>query len=399
MKTEDYKISEIIPYANNPRNNEAAVNAVANSIREFGFKSPIVIDKNKVVVCGHTRLLAAKKLGLKEVPCVMADDLTDEQIKAYRLADNKVSELASWDLDLLKIEMDGIEDIDMSLFGFDDVSEDDDEPAEIIEDDVPEAPEIAKTKKGDIYILGEHRLMCGDSTDATDVAKLMDGDVANLLITDPPYNVAYNAENSVRRNTRHDNKKVENDDMDDEAFVDFLTLAFSNALSVMEAGASYYIWYAQTKAYWFMRALVAAGITNRQILIWVKQHFSFGRQDYQWRHEPCFYGWKDGAAHQWYSDRKQSTILEFDKPSASKEHPTMKPVGLFAYEIGNSSKKGDIVLDLFGGSGTTCVACEQLGRKARLMELSPDYCDVIVTRWENLTGKKAELIRKEDEDV
>lgn len=261
---------------------------------------------------------------------------------------------------------------------------------EVIEVDVPDVTET-RCKKGDIWKLGEHRLMCGDSTVLTEVEKLMDGEQADLLLTDPPYNVNYEGKTK-------DKLKIQNDKMGDDTFREFLSNAFKAADSVMKPGASFYIWHADSEGYNFRGACIDAGWTVRQCLIWNKNTIVLGRQDYHWKHEPCLYGWKDGAGHLWASDRKQSTVIDYDKPARSAEHPTMKPVGLFDYCIQNNTKGADIVLDLFGGSGTTMIAAEQDGRKARLMELDPHYCDVILTRWESLTGNKAELICEEEKE-
>ena len=390
MQIEYLKLDELKPYENNPRNNESAVQYVANSIREFGFKVPIVIDKDKVIVAGHTRFKAAKQLGLEEAPCIIADDLSPEQIKAFRLADNKTAEMALWDDDLLKSELEGmLDDFDMSDFGFFDEELDEAQEPEVEDDDYePEPPEEPKSKRGDIYKLGRHRLMCGDSTSMTDVEALVDGRQIDLLITDPPYNVDYTGKTK-------DALKIENDQMEDESFRQFLRDAFLTADTVMKPGATFYIWHADSEGYNFRGACHDIQWKVRQCLIWAKNVMVMGRQDYQWKHEPCLYGWKEGAAHHWYSDRTQTTLLEFDRPTRSKEHPTMKPVPLFDYQIKNSSKKGDAVLDLFGGSGTTVICCEQNGRDAFLMELDPRYVDVVVDRWEKLTGQKAELLNKE----
>lgn len=329
--------------------------------------------------------------------------MTPEQVKAFRLADNKTSELAEWDMDKLDIELDGIDDIDMSEFGFGDGdfgvsldagdSKEDDFDVDAALDDASEP----KSKLGDVYRLGDHYLMRGDSTNPDDVDKLMGGTVADLYLTDPPYNLAVwqNMSPSEAKQLCHrtDGLVVKNDSWDDDdAFVEFLKSAFGNALDVMKPGAAFYIWYADSQGMNFRRACKECGMQVRQGLVWVKNALSFCRQDYQWRHELCLYGWKDGAAHNWYSDRKQTTVLEFDKPRVSIEHPTMKPVELFDYQIRNSSKKGDVVLDLFGGSGTTLIACEQSGRKSYMMELDPHYVDVIINRWETFTGRKAVMV-------
>lgn len=379
-------LKDLKPYENNPRKNDDAVKYVAESIKEFGFKVPIVIDKDNVIVAGHTRYKAAKKLGMTEIPCIIADDLTDEQIKAFRLADNKVAEKAEWDFDLLNTELDDIIDLDMELFGFEDALQDDAEEA--VEDEFEvELPPEPKSKLGDIYQLGNNRLMCGDSTVLEDVEKLMGGEQADMLLTDPPYNVNYEGKTK-------DKLKIKNDKMDNDNFRQFLTDAFSNADMVMKPGAVFYIWHADSEGYNFRGACFDAGWTVRQCLIWNKNSMVMGRQDYQWKHEPCLYGWKEGAGHLWASDRKQTTVINFDKPTRNDMHPTMKPIPLFDYQIKNNTKGGDVVLDLFGGSGTTIMACEQNGRRGYSMEYDPRYVDVIVDRWEKFTGAKAVLLNK-----
>lgn len=387
------KIEEIKEYENNPRNNDIAVEYVARSIKDFGFKIPIIVDKNNVIVAGHTRYKAAKELNLTEVPCIVADDLTDEQIKAFRLVDNKSAELAEWNLELLNIELENIHDIDMNLYNFE-LSELLDN---VIEDDYEiELPEEPKTKHGDIYKLGNHYLMCGDSTKESDVAKLMNNNKVDLFLTDPPYNVALGnhdtPEIARQRHRRTDGLIIMNDKMSDNDFLNFLTKCFSIAKDNMKDGASFYIWHADNESLTFRQALKNSGLELRQTLIWNKNAITLGRQDYQWKHEPCLYGWKDGASHSWFSDRSQPTVLDFKKPSKSEDHPTMKPIELFAYQIKNSSKVNDIILDAFGGSGTSIIACEQLNRICFTMELDPRYCDVIVDRWETFTNQKAELI-------
>ena len=383
-------LDELIPYANNPRDNDDAVDYVAESIKEFGFKVPIIIDKDNVIVAGHTRYKACEKLGINEVPCIIADDLTEEQIKAFRLADNKVAEIATWDFEKLELELSTLE-MDMELFGFE--TYEDDEPQEVAEDDYEvEVPEEPKAKYGDIYQLGKHRLMCGDSTSIDDVEKLMNGVEVDLLITDQPYNVNY--EGGTKNKLT-----IMNDKMDNDNFRQFLSDAFTCADSVMKAGAAFYIWHADSEGYNFRGACFDVGWEVKQCLVWNKNSLVLGRQDYHWKHEPCLYGWKSGASHNWYADRKQTTVLDFDRPSRNAEHPTMKPIPLFDYQIQNSTKKGDNVLDLFGGSGTTLMAAEQNNRTAYLMELDPKYVDVIINRWEQFTGKKAVLLNEHNEDI
>jgi site-specific DNA-methyltransferase (adenine-specific) len=383
-------LHELIPYENNPRDNDDAVDYVAESIKEFGFKVPIIIDKNNVIVAGHTRYKACKKLSINEVPCLVADDLTEEQIKAFRLADNKVAEIATWDFEKLDLELSTLE-LDMELFGFEIIE--DEEPVEATEDDYEvEVPAEPKAKYGDVYQLGKHRLMCGDSTSIDDVEKLMNGAKVDLLITDPPYNVNYEG-------ATKDKLTIMNDKMDNDNFRQFLLDAFTCADNVMKDGAAFYIWHADSEGYNFRGACFDVGWTVRQCLIWNKNSLVLGRQDYHWKHEPCLYGWKDGASHNWYGDRKQTTVLDFDRPSRNAEHPTMKPIPLFDYQIQNNTKKGDIVLDLFGGSGTTLMASEQNERSAYLMELDPKYVDVIINRWEQFTGEKAVLVSEHNEDI
>lgn len=382
------KVDELIPYVNNPRQNDHAVDAVASSIKNFGFKVPIVIDKDNEIVNGHTRLKAAKKLGMQEVPVIVASDLSPQQIKAFRLADNKVGEIAEWDDELLKAELLAIDELDMEEFGFDDLEKLLEEDAEVIEDEFDEElPDEPNSKYGDIYKLGDHRLMCGDSTKQSDVEKLMEGQKVDLLITDPPYNVDYTGKTK-------DSLKIENDKKDDEQFRQFLVNAFKSADEVMKKGAVFYIWHADSEGYNFRGACKDVDWQVRQCLIWHKNSMVMGRQDYHWKHEPCLYGWKPGASHLWASDRTQTTILNFDRPQRNAEHPTMKPVLLFDYQIQNNTKHEDIVLDLFAGSGTTLISCEQNNRISYSMEYDPRYVDVIINRWEEFTGQQAELVKE-----
>ena len=384
------KVKDLIPYARNSRtHSEEQVTQIASSIREFGFTNPVIIDKQNNIIAGHGRLLAAQKLGIKEVPCVVVTGWTEAQKKAYIIADNKLALNAGWDEKMLSLEFDELQDLgfDLSLTGF---SGDEIlalKPLEEVvgltdEDDVPEAPEVPKTVLGDIWLLGDHRLMCGDSTSIDAVDKLMDGKKADMWLTDPPYNVAYEGKTK-------DALKIKNDSMSNDSFRQFLTDSYIAADSVMKAGAVFYIWHADSEGYNFRGAAKDAGWTVRQCLIWKKSVLVMGRQDYHWKHEPCLYGWKDGAGHLWAADRKQTTVLEFDKPSRNGEHPTMKPVELFQYQMLNNTKGQDIVLDSFGGSGTTCIAAEKNGRYAYMMELDEKYCDVIIKRWQDFTGKKA----------
>ena len=393
-QVEKVLIEKLIPYARNARtHDEAQVSQIAASIKEFGFNNPILISDDYSIIAGHGRLAAARKLGLAEVPVIRLSHLSDTQRKAYVLADNRLALNAGWDNDLLKLELIELkaEDVDLEMLGFS-VEELDGllnalEPTEGLtdEDAVPEPPEEPITKPGDIWILGKHRLMCGDSTSIDHLEKLCNGRQVDMWLTDPPYNVAYEGKTK-------DALTIKNDSMSDDTFRQFLRDAYTAADAAMKSGAVFYIWHADSEGYNFRGAAQDAGWKVRQCLIWKKSTMVMGRQDYHWKHEPCLYGWKEGAGHLWAADRKQTTILEFDKPSRNGEHPTMKPVALFEYQMLNNTKGGDIVLDSFGGSGTTLVAAEKNGRVAYLMELDPKYCDVIVKRWEEFTGKKAELV-------
>jgi len=393
-KLELIAIDKLIPYANNARtHSDAQIKKIQASLREFGFVNPVLIDKDCGIIAGHGRVEAAKREGMTEVPCVWVEHLTEAQKKAYILADNKLAEMAGWDMELLSIELEELKeldfDIDLTGFGADELSDIfGEEELEAVEDDYEvELPEEPKTKLGDIYQLGRHRLMCGDSTDKETIIRLMDGTMVDLLITDPPYNVEYEGKTKEKL-------KILNDVMADDKFRCFLRDAFSAADAVMKGGAVFYIWHGDSEGYNFRGACHDVGWEVRQCLIWNKSSMVMGRQDYHWKHEPCLYGWKSGAAHLWASDRKQTTILNFDRPSRSESHPTMKPVKLFDYQIQNNTKCEDVILDTFAGSGTTIIACEQNGRTAYCCELDPKYCDVIIDRWETLTGQKAVLLNE-----
>lgn len=383
MEIINIAIRDIHPYPNNPRKNSDAVDAVAESIRQCGYCAPIIVDEDHIILAGHTRYKALKKLGWKECPVLLLQGMSDEQKRKYRLLDNKTGELATWDLDALAEELEAL-DFDGFDFGFEVSETVTDEEAH--EDDYEvNPPAQPKSKRGDIYVLGRHRLMCGDSTSADDVHALVGSTQIDMLLTDPPYGVDYTGKTA-------DALKIENDAQTDEDLENFLSIAFRGADAVMKPGAAFYIWHADSKGGIFRMACQEVGWEVRQVLIWAKNSLVLGRQDYQWQHEPCLYGWKGGAAHKWTSDRKQSTLLNFDRPTKNKEHPTMKPVPLFDYLIKNNSEVGDDILDLFAGSGTLAIACEQNGRNAYMMEYDPKYVDVIIDRWERLTGKKAVLI-------
>ncbi len=361
----------LIEYENNPRNNDTAVDAVANSIKEFGFKVPIIITKEYIIIAGHTRAKASRKLGYKEVPCIIADDLSEEQIKAFRLADNKTAELATWDLNKLEEELKNI-DMNMLQFGFeelecnvpDNATDDDFDPSE-------EMPIEPFSKQGDIYILRDHRVMCGDSTKAEQVQKLLNEVKVDLIFTDPPYNVDYEGTAG----------KIKNDKMEDNKFYLFLLDAFKNMYDSIKTGGAIYVCHADTEGLNFRNAFKNAGFKLAECLIWVKNALVLGRQDYHWRHEPILYGWKEGSAHYFIDDRTQDTILEYNKPKKNEEHPTMKPLELVGRAISNSSRVGELVLDLFGGSGSTMISSDQLKRKSYTMEFDEKFVDVIVKRY------------------
>ena len=398
-KIEWMSVETLIPYAKNARtHSDEQVAQIAGSIKEFGFNNPVLVDKDNSIIAGHGRLMAARKLGMDKVPVVQLGHMTEAQRKAYVLADNRIALNSGWDTSMLSLELLELKDnIDLSLLGFDadelDALLNPIEETEGLtdEDAVPDVPDEPKTKLGDIYILGHHRLMCGDSTSIDAVEKLMDGQLADQLVTDPPYNIAYEGGSKKR-------DQIKNDEMADEEFRQFLKDVYIAANAVMKAGAVFYIWHADTEGYNFRGAARDMGWKVRQTLIWNKDNSAFGRSDYHWKHEPCLYGWKEGAAHLWAADRKQTTVIQCKRPSKSELHPTMKPVELMEYQILNNTKGSDIVLDLFGGSGSTMIADEKIGRKSCLMELDPKYCDVIVQRWEEFTGKKAVLSELEKEE-
>lgn len=386
-------VSELVPYVRNARtHSDEQVAQLAGSIKEFGWTNPILVDNDGGIIAGHGRLLAAQRLKMDEVPTIQIGGLSEAQRRALVLADNKLALNAGWDIDLLKVELSGLNEqgFDIALTGFSV-----DEISKLLapagtdgltdQDDTPEVPVNPVSKLGDVWVCGPHRVMCGSSLEQTAVDKLCAGQAVDMLLTDPPYNVSYTGKTKEALT-------IKNDKMEDEEFRAFLRDAFVTADVVMRPGAVFYIWHPQGRdSLWFRLACEDAGWNARQTLIWKKSSMVLGRSDYHQQHEPCLYGWKEGAGHFWASDRKQTTILEFDRPSRSKDHPTMKPVALFEYQLLNNTKGGDIVLDSFGGSGTTLLAAEKNGRVARLMELDPKYVDVIVQRWQEFTGKQATL--------
>lgn len=394
LKIEYVSIGDLKPYERNAKlHPKEQVEQIKNSIKEFGFNDPVAVWKDSEIIEGHGRLLAAQELGLTEIPIIRLDSLTDQQRKAYMLAHNKLTMNSDFDMKILAEEIENILDFDMSSFGFDVVFDED----EVVEDDyTPEVPEEPKAKLGDIYQLGRHRLMCGDSTSQSDVQLLLNGELMDMVLTDPPYNVNYKGTAGT----------IINDNMKSSEFRQFLKKAFINIRTSLKNGCSFHIWYADSEGYNFRGACSDAGLTVRQQLIWVKNSATIGRQDFQHQYEsvlsglsldddvqegfsPCLYGWKDGAAHKWYKKRKERDVMFFDKPRASKEHPTMKPILLFDYEMQCNTKSGDNVLDLFGGSGTLIMAAEQNKRTAYVMEYDPKFVDVIIDRWEKFTGQKA----------
>lgn len=423
--------AELVPYARNSRTHSPEqVAQIAASIREFGFTNPVLIDEDSGVIAGHGRLLAADLEGLAQVPTITLAGLTEAQKRAYVIADNKLALNAGWDEDMLRLELEALSEFgfDVDVVGF---SEDELEalfatPGEkeglTDPDDVPDV-EAPVSQPGDLWILGPHRLLCGDSTNLEDVEQLMDGLMADACWTDPPYNVNYESKLAG---------KIKNDSMKDEAFRSFLYDAFLAAWTVMKPGAPLYVAHADTEGLNFRAAFKEAGFKISGCLVWAKNALVLGRSDYQWQHEPILYGWKPGAAHRWYGGRKQTTVLELggsiftqnedgtitvrvgsesiilsgenlkaapatstvircEKPKRSSEHPTMKPTELIARMLRNSTREGDLVLDLFGGSGSTLICCEMLGRQARLMELDGRFVDVIVRRWQEFTGQSAVL--------
>ena len=429
MRIQQRIITDIKPYEHNPRINDAAVDVVATSIKEFGFRQPIVVDEDGVIIVGHTRFKAAQKLGLEKVPVHVAKGLTPAQVKAYRLADNKTGELAEWDYDLLPIELADLQgmDFDLDLIGFssDDLARllDPDVQEGLTDpDDVPEPPDDPITQPGDLWILGDHRLLCGDSSSVEDLDRLLDGAEIHLVNTDPPYNVkveprsnnAIAAGNSSFSNKHHQkfdlerhpekakgttkkmrakDRPLENDFVSDEEFDRLLSAWFGNIARVLVPGRGFYIWGGYANCGNYPPVLKVTGLYFAQAIIWDKQHPVLTRKDFMGAHEWCFYGWREGAAHQFLGPHNATDLWHVKKVNPqSMIHLTEKPVELAVRAIQYSSRAGENVLDLFGGSGSTLIGCEQTDRKAFLMELDPPYCDVIIERWQKFTGKKAERI-------
>ena len=376
--------SKLIPYVNNARtHSQEQVNKLRGSLREFGFINPVIIDSDFNVIAGHGRLMAAKEEGIEEVPCVLVDYLTEAQKKAYILADNRYAQDAGWDEELLRLEIEALEgmDFDVSLTGFDDqeiadlFADGESTGAEDDDFDLSDALEKAAfVERGDVWQVGRHRLMCGDATSPEDVATLMDGKKANLIITDPPYNVAFESSDGL---------SIKNDKMENEKFYEFLLAAFKNMAEHLEKGGSAYVFHADTEGLNFRKAFIDAGFHLSGCCIWVKNSLVLGRSDYQWQHEPVLYGFLQNGKHYWSKNagRSQTTIWNFDKPKKNKNHPTSKPLDLLAYPIGNSSQENAIVIDTFGGSGSTLMTCEQTNRICHTMELDEKYASVILRRY------------------
>ena len=379
-------IDKLIPYINNARTHSPEqINKLRSSLREFGFINPVIIDSDFNIIAGHGRVQAAKAENITHVPCVLVDHLTESQKKAYIIADNRMALDAGWDEELLRVEIEALqgEAFDVSLTGFDAAELDalfkDDLKDKIKDDDFDVNEELQKptiTKLGDVWCLGKHRLICGDSTKAETFETLMNGNKANLVITDPPYNVNYEGTAG----------KIKNDNMSNNAFYNFLLDAFKNTESAMANDASIYVFHADTEGLNFRKAFNDAGFYLSGCCIWKKPSLVLGRSPYQWQHEPCLYGWKKDGKHQWYTGRKETTIWEFPKPKKNADHPTMKPIPLLAYPIMNSSMSHTIVLDPFGGSGSTLIACEQSERICYTIELDEKFCDVIVKRYIEQVG-------------
>jgi len=395
---EYWPTERLIPYSRNPRKNDHAVDQMAGAIRDFGFRIPIIAKSTGEICDGHLRYKAALRLGLEKVPVILADDLTETQIKAFRILANRSATWAEWDEDLLRLELEELQldDFDLALTGFDD-----DEIAELLageetttegntdEDAAPEVPVIPVSKPGDVWIMGKHRLLCGDSTDAASFALLMAGEKATMVFTDPPYNVDY--ANSAKDKMRGTNRPILNDNLGD-GFQDFLLAAFKPTMA--HCSGAIYVAMSSSELDTLQAAFRAAGGKWSTFIIWAKNTFTLGRSDYQRQYEPILYGWPEGATRHWCGDRDQGDVWHFNKPRVNDLHPTMKPVELVERAIRNSSRPGDVVLDPFGGSGTTLIAAEKSGRQARLIELDPKYVDVIVRRWQEYAG--AQAVREAD---
>lgn len=394
-------LGKLVPYINNARTHSPEqLTKLRSSLREFGFINPVIIDRDYNIIAGHGRVLAAKEEGIMEVPCVFVDYLTEAQKKAYILADNRMALDAGWNEELLRIEIESLqgEDFDVSLTGFEEQELADlfaiegDKAAKDDDFELSAALEKASfVERGDLWIVGRHRLLCGDATRTEDVERLMDGKKANLVVTDPPYGVSFKSSDGLT---------IQNDSMKDEEFYTFLLTAFQCMAEHLENGGSAYVFHADTEGLNFRKAFIDIGFHLAGVCIWVKNSLVLGRSDYQWQHEPVLFGWKKGGKHSWYSDRRQTTIWNYDKPKRNKNHPTSKPLDLLGYPICNSSQENAIVLDTFGGSGSTLMACEQLNRICHMMELDEKYASVILRRYVEDTGDKENVyVIRGDEQI
>lgn len=382
-------ISKLVPYVNNARTHSPEqINKLRSSLREFGFINPVIIDRNYGIIAGHGRVIAAREEGITEVPCVFVDHLSDSQKKAYILADNRMALDAGWDEELLRVEIESLqaENFDVGLTGFDDKEIADlfkTENEQMEDDDFDLSAALEKAafvEEGDVWVVGKHRLVCGDATNPEDVNKLMDGKRANLIVTDPPYGVSFKSSSGLT---------IQNDSMKNEEFYQFLKNAFTNMAAHLEPGGAAYVFHADTEGLNFRQAFIDAGFHLAGCCIWVKDSLVLGRSDYQWQHEPVLYGFLKNGKHSWYSDRKQTTIWNFKKPKRNENHPTSKPLDLLSYPIGNSSRENAIVVDTFGGSGSTMMACERSNRICYMMELDKKYASVILRRYVEDTGDSA----------
>ena len=389
-------IDKLIPYVNNARtHSKEQINKLRASIREFGFINPVIIDRDYNVIAGHGRIMASKEEGIDKVPCVFVDYLTDAQKKAYILADNRMALDADWDEELLKVEIESLQgaDFDLNLTGFDeaelmDIFGDDNQSRAKDDDfDLTAALEKASfVEKGDVWTVGRHRLMCGDATSSEDVSTLMGNTKANLILTDPPYGVSFKSSSGLT---------IQNDSMKNEEFYNFLLASFKCMAEHLENGGSAYVFHADTEGLNFRKAFIDAGFHLAGCCIWVKDSLVLGRSDYQWQHEPVLYGFMQNGKHKWYSDRKQTTIWNFDKPKRNANHPTSKPLDLLSYPIGNSTQENGVVIDTFGGSGSTMMACEQMNRICYMMELDEKYASVILRRYvENTNNAEGVFVER-----
>ena len=401
LKIIEIDIKKIIPYKNNTKEHpKEQIEKIADSIRIMGFNDPIAVDENNVIIEGHGRLLAAELLELECVPIIILSHLTEVQKKQYRISHNKLTMSSGFNLEILKIELEEIislgGDIGITALELNEIEKLElsiEDKKELDEEILPEIDtENIRTNLGDLYFLGDHKLLCGSATEKDDIIKLLGEEKGQLIVTDPPYNVNYTGRTE-------DKLTIKNDNLTQSEFKEFLKKSFENMKFAVEKGAGIYVFHADTEGNNFRAAMTESGFYHSQTCIWLKNAIVMGRQDYHWKHEPILVGWSEGASHNWYSDRKQTTVWEYNKPLKNDIHPTMKPIDLISYPIANSSKKGDIVIDFFGGSGSTLISCENMGRKCRMIELDPKYIDVIVKRYINMTGKKVKVIKNGETEL